>query len=242
MFVTARWPRVACVMQAAFRPRQRRFQDGELAQLGHKKDIAEIHQLAYELGCKGITLYRDGSRQEQVLSVGKGERKANGVQTNGYWGKIRPVDRPQRLCGFTDAKRTPMGNLYLTLNVFENHPFEMFAQIGKAGSDVTAFTEAIARLISLAFRCGIDPAEVSDQLIGIGGSQSGLVPTACGQCRTDRVFIKECLLELRQPEAEQPGSKSVPGRKPGPDVNLCPSCGMNALIYEEGCAKCVLRV
>ncbi|HHT02248.1 MAG TPA: vitamin B12-dependent ribonucleotide reductase [Firmicutes bacterium] len=210
-----------------------------------KDDVAEIYQLAYELGCKGITLYRDGSRQEQVLSVGKGERKANGVQTNGYWGKIRPVDRPQRLCGFTDAKRTPMGNLYLTLNVFENHPFEMFAQIGKAGSDVTAFTEAIARLISLAFRCGIDPAEVSDQLIGIGGSQSvgfgpnrvRSVPDGIGQ------FIKECLLELETAqEAEQPGSEICAAREEAGrrTFNLCPSCGMNALIYEEGCAKCVL--
>lgn len=85
---------------------------------------------------------------------------------------LRPAPRPQRLLGTTEAFETPMGTLYLTLNMLDGTPFEMFAQIGKAGSDVKAFTEAIARLVSLALRSGIDPEEVAHQLTGIGGSRS----------------------------------------------------------------------
>ena len=84
---------------------------------------------------------------------------------------LHPEPRPLRLSGTTEAWETPMGELYLTLNVNDDQPFELFAQIGKAGSDVKAFTEAIARLVSLALRSGVDPGEVADQLVGIGGSR-----------------------------------------------------------------------
>ncbi len=171
-------------------------------------EVRQVFELAYQLGCKGVTVYRDGSRDAQVLSFGNGAEKpqpeaqeivgtendqaalATGViKPNGYWGHIRPLERPQRLTGVTDVRETPLGNLYLTLNLLNNKPFELFAQIGKAGSDVTAFTEAMARLISLAFRCGVDPQEVADQLLGIGASRSvgfgpyrvRSVPDAIGQ-------------------------------------------------------------
>lgn len=108
---------------------------------------------------------------------------------DGTWGHIRPAHRPPRLCGFTERKETPIGTLFLTLNDVGGQPFEVFAQIGKAGSDVAAFTEAIARLVSLVLRCGVDPAEVAEQLSGIGGRRSvgfgaarvRSVPDAIGQ-------------------------------------------------------------
>ncbi|HEX6989664.1 MAG TPA: adenosylcobalamin-dependent ribonucleoside-diphosphate reductase [Bacillota bacterium] len=154
------------------------------------EQTAELYMKAYDLGCKGVTIYRDRSRHEQVLhdasKTGEGKKAgetagpaavpavdaATGFAVNGTWGSIKPVPRPAQLHGITMRKPTPLGNLFITLNTYEGRPFELFAQIGKAGSDVTAFTEAIARLVSLAFRSGVDPWEVVEQLAAIGGSHS----------------------------------------------------------------------
>ena len=169
--------------------------------------------LAHRLGCKGLTVYRSGSRETEVISVkaksaqgaagepctvaaaagaaaaaGTGEaatvvdaptprgKKPYTVDPT-LWGKLRPIDRPETLSGITKRIATPSGTLWATLNIYENRPFEMFCQIGRAGTDIYAFTESIARLISLAFRAGIDPSEVVRQLRGIGGSgQIGFGP------------------------------------------------------------------
>lgn len=222
-----------------------------------RDDVEKVFLLAYRLGVKGVTVYRDGSREEQVLTVGaadagrKGKLETGpvpGVQgqgrgINGVWGKIRPIERPKRLSGFTDVKETPLGKLFLTLNTLDGHPVELFAQIGKAGSDVAAFTEAIARLISLALRSGIDPHEVADQLTGIGGSRSigfgpnrvRSVPDAIGQ------FFHEYLEGLEE-QPEEKESKPVQGELPlvpGRQFNLCPSCGTWNLVHIEGCLKCL---
>lgn len=221
-----------------------------------KDDIERIYWLAYKLGCKGVTVYRTGSREVQVLTVGKkggstvldtsaqgggaGEavnpdvgrderfpdgtsgsaeqtsRNSGTIKTNGHWGKIRPVDRPRRLSGITDVKQTPLGNLYLTLNLLKDHPLELFAQIGKAGSDVGAFTEAIARLISLAFRCGIDPEEVAHQLAGIGGSRSvGFGPN---RVRSVPDAIGQFLDEYLRSASGEPSGVPASERAAGPEV------------------------
>lgn len=227
--------------------------------------VAEAYRLAYRLGCKGITVYRDGSLDNQPMQRGlekKEEPAAVQSQpqahiTCGEWGKILPVKRPKRLTGITDARQTPEGNLYLTLNLNEGHPFELFAQIGKAGSDISAFTEAIARLISLAFRCGVQPDAVAEELIGIGGSRFvgfgpnrvRSVPDAIGQ------FLNEYLqklheeqyneappqLELGLTETASSGlyEAAPSGKKEKIRFNLCPSCGMYTFGYVEGCAKCL---
>ncbi len=233
--------------------------------------IADSFQQAYKLRCKGLTVYRVGSRQEQVLVSGgaddekhEKEDAADVIRTNGDWGELRPIPRTSRLRGLTVRKTTPMGNLFLTLNLRSGHPFELFAQIGKAGSDVTAFTEAIARLISLAFRCGVDPTAVADQLIGIGGSRSvgfgpnrvRSVPDAIGQFIQEFVEHAEAMdddseddaltqlnladLSMRQSQTETDGSSSE-GKTSSPRDNyaLCPACGVSALVYQEGCVKCV---
>lgn len=236
-------------------------------------DVEEVYHLAFKLGCKGVTVYRDGSIENQPMQKGLAKQEPVPAPVTaephytGEWGKIRPVHRPVRLTGITDARTTPEGNLYLTLNLHQGHPFELFAQIGRAGSDVSAFTEAIARLISLAFRCGIDPEAIADELVGIGGSRSvgyGLqrvrsVPDAIGQ------FLYEYLnspvpVEV-PPEAVQGqltlGGESAPltsaalaepdGNQNGQNngargkvrFNLCPVCGIHAFGNFEGCAKCL---
>lgn len=243
------------------------------------EEVEEVYNLAFKLGCKGVTVYRDGSIEHQPMQKGL-EKKQNQVDTKehpvlhlssethivGEWGRIRPIHRPTRLTGITDGKTTPEGNLYLTLNLHQGHPFELFAQIGKAGSDVSAFTEAIARLISLTFRCGIDPEAVAEELIGIGGSRSvgfgphrvRSVPDAIGQFifeylsnplhggAHDSAATQEhlALNELTAPVIEEhsdlhqhdPGKN---GKKGKVRFNLCPVCGMYTFGNFEGCAKCL---
>ena len=215
------------------------------------EDVARVYHLAYQLGCKGVTVYRDGSREEQVLTVGRREQTPLGpvAAFAPGWGKIHPIDRPDRLIGFTDRRETPLGRLFLTLNSLDGHPVELFAQIGKAGSDVAAFTEAIARLVSLALRCGVDPEEVASQLTGIGGSRSvGFgpgrilsVPDAMGHFMRE---VLEQLAELQFPQQlslplELTAAATSEVRPAASSYNLCPSCGMYTLVHEEGCAKCV---
>ncbi len=160
------------------------------------------------------------------------------------WGHIKPIERPVRLDGFTAAKETPVGKLFLTLNTLNGHPVELFAQIGKAGSDVSAFTEAIARLISTALRSGVDPQEIADQLLGIGGSRAigfgpnrvRSVPDAIGQ------FLDEYLRSDAEEENDSadigPIQDALP-LTPGKKFGLCPQCGTWNLIHVEGCAKCL---
>lgn len=224
--------------------------------------VAEAYLLAYKLGCKGLTVYRDGSLDNQPMQ--KMEKKTEDDSTSagthlsyGEWGHILPVKRPKRLTGITDGRQTPEGNLYLTLNLYENHPFELFAQIGKAGSDVSAFTEAIARLISLAFRCGVDPDAVADELIGIGGSRFvgfgpnrvRSVPDAIGQFLRDYLSKLENGVSVDAPQLELGLAESAPAASLNRETekpknrkirfNLCPVCGMYTFGYFEGCAKCI---
>ncbi|MBT9258164.1 MAG: hypothetical protein KM310_00195 [Clostridiales bacterium] len=168
----------------------------------------------------------------------------------------KPAPRPKRLEGVTDARETPMGKLFLTLNFHNGRPFELFAQIGKAGSDVAAFTEAVARLVSLALRSGVDPREVADQLTGIGGSRSvGFGP---GRVRSVPDAIGQFIAEMIQDgspaaaeakdalDAEDPSPRQIQlnlattgnGKSPPASGDLCPSCGLQSLVHEEGCVHC----
>jgi len=173
------------------------------------EQVENLFMAAYDLGCKGITYYRDGSR-EGVLTAASQERKKAG--------------RPAVLSGFTRRVETPAGRAYITINMLDNKPFELFANLGRAGSDISAFTEALARLISLALRSGVNPEDVARQLIGIGGATSvGFgngkvlsVPDAIGKVLRDAVSDASAV-EL---------------------LDVCPSCGVIALANKEGCQSC----
>jgi ribonucleoside-diphosphate reductase alpha chain len=236
------------------------------------EQVAAAYHLAFKLGCKGLTVYRDGSLDNQPMQKGTAKPQETAVESNaearfsyGEWGHLLPIKRPKSLNGVTDARLTPEGNLYLTLNFYDNHPLELFAQIGKAGSDISAFTEAIARLISLAFRCGIDPEAVAEELTGIGGSRFvgfgpnrvRSVPDAIGQFLTEYINKMadseakselSAQLELGLAATEPATVKHEAGNKNGNgkngkngkvSYNLCPVCGMHTFGFVEGCAKCM---
>ena len=127
------------------------------------EDIAGAYMMAYELGCKGITVYRDGSKDGQVLSTGEtGQTDTDGSDV------LTPRKRPQSIRGVTERVRTGHGNMYVTINFDEaDTPFELFGNLGKAGGCDSAQLEAISRLVSLALRSGIEPSTVIEQLRGI---------------------------------------------------------------------------
>ena len=137
------------------------------------EDVAEAYESAYALGCKGITVYRDGSKAEQVLSTGANDASSeNGAATSVVEievpGPRIPRERPRKIQGITERVRTGHGNMYVTVNLDEaGHPFEVFGTMGKAGGCDAALLEAVSRLVSLALRAGIDTSEVTRQLRGI---------------------------------------------------------------------------
>lgn len=188
-----------------------------------QEDIREIYWLAYELGCKGVTVYRDGCKANQVLCTGDGAPAPAAKAQS----KVR--NRPDIVFGFTQKVKTGLGELYLTVNEIDGKPFEVFATIGKSGRSVTAKAEAIGRLVSLALRSGVDVADIVGQLKGIGGENP--------------VFQKKGLL-LSIPDAVSwvLENRYLQGQKIHDDTGnlghpLCPDCG-GELTFEEGCHVC----
>lgn len=127
------------------------------------EDVAKVYRMAHDLGCKGVTIYRDGSRTKQVLKKGT----AKSIESP-------PImkTRPRMLRGFTVKLNTGQGSLYVTINTDNlGAPVEVFANIGKSGGDVAALAEAIGRLISIALQKGVPVEEIAQTLIGITGSR-----------------------------------------------------------------------
>ena len=147
------------------------------------EDVENAYMLAWETKCKGITVYRSGSRQVEVLTSGhdtsndKTREDLNGEVTNeeldnilpekSVNGYITPMDRPQELYGITSRVKTGRGNLYVTINMAGDKPFEIFTTHGKAGGNDAAMAEAVSRVSSLCLRSGLDPKEIIEQLRGI---------------------------------------------------------------------------
>lgn len=188
-------------------------------------DVLKVYNLAYELGCKGVTIYRDGSKENQVLSYnGKAGPSGHALKN--------VEDRPDILEGFTAKMPTGYGNLYVTVTEHEGKPFEVFATIGKSGKSTTAKTEAIGRLVSLGLRSGVHVEHIIEQLKGIGGEhpvfqKDGLVlsiPDAIGR-----------VLEKRYMN----GKKKKSGGKHRHSLmgETCPDCGQT-ISFEEGCMTC----
>jgi len=184
----------------------------------------------------GITVFRDGCKEDQVLYLGlKGKEKEKKLE-------IKP--RPEKLQGITHRIPTPVGNAFVTVNTDEKgYPFEVFVSVGKAGSDLTADAEAIGRLISLYLRSANANtkemlAQVVDQLAEIGGAAS----IGLGKNRIKSLpdgiakILRDFLVNgdgLKEEAVSQPSFKFKNGR------DLCPVCGQGSLIFEEGCSRCL---
>jgi len=131
-----------------------------------RDDVKTVFEVAYELGCKGVTIYRDGSREQQVLSTGHTPEAEAGRPAGADAHKM-PKPRPDVMEGATLRMGTGCGNLYVTINENGIGPFELFAHIGKAGGCAASQTEAIGRLISLALRAGVEPKAIAKQIKGV---------------------------------------------------------------------------
>ena len=233
VFVTAHdiTPMEHITMQAAFQ----KFVDNAVSKtvnFPHKatpKDVEEVYLLAYKLGCKGVTVYRDGSREEQVLTRGKKADKQKAIES---WQKIVPRKRPDVIKGSTRFMKTGCGNLYVTINEDEEgHLFELFTSMGKAGGCAASQSEAIGRLVSLAFRSNIEPDEVIKQLKGI--SCHSPIWHEGGKILSCSDAIARAL--------EKYNTKGKKGNGDGGKVIMlmgaCPECG-GAIEHEGGCAVC----
>jgi len=197
------------------------------------KDVEEVYLLAYRLACKGVTVYRDGSRDEQVLSTAKSAQKAAQEQVS----RVVPKKRPSVIKGATRLMKTGCGNLYVTINEDDNgRPFEVFTNIGKAGGCAASQAEAIGRLISLALRSNIEPEEIVKQLKGISCHQPSWYEGG-------RVLsCSDAIARSLEKYPSHGGSVEEKGNgKSGYQVIMragaCPECG-SALEPGGGCETC----
>jgi ribonucleoside-diphosphate reductase alpha chain len=193
-------------------------------------DVEDVYMFAYKLNCKGVTVYRDGSREEQVLSTGKTKKEAEPVST-----KIVPRKRPETIKGETRGMKTGCGNIYVTVNEDEHgQVFELFTHMGKAGGCAASQAEAIGRLVSLALRSNIEPEVIINQLKGITcheqtWSNGGKI-TSCSDA------IAKALEKYLQ-KGEKGNGNGGNGHSEVMRIGQCPECG-GAVEHEGGCAVC----
>jgi ribonucleoside-diphosphate reductase alpha chain len=244
-------------MQAAF---QRHVDNGvsktvNLPNAATIEDVAKVYRQAYEVGCLGITVFRDGCKGTQVLHVGSADKDGHGkgnpdaekpTKAAAAEQKVKP--RPRIVHGVTYRAETPLGTAFVTVNRNgNNEPFEVFLNVGKAGSDTAAVSEALGRLISMILRLPsvLSPTDrlkaIVGQLSGIGGgrqlgfgrSRVRSLPDAVAQVLAEHLGESgdgSTVVELHQLEGMSDESGKV--------GDLCPECGHATLVYEEGCQKC----
>ena len=181
-----------------------------------EKDVEEIYLSAYRLGCKGVTIYRDGSRDKQVLNIGTESKEKP---------TIAPRSRPLRTHGMTERIQTGCGKLYVTINSDTKGMCEVFAQMGKTGGCASSQIEAAGRLASLALRSGVNVDAIIRQLTGIRcpspAWQNGKMVLSCPDA------MARVLKNLTNSDVTE--SAVLMGG--------CPECG-SVLSHEEGCLNC----
>ena len=235
IFVTSHdiTPKDHVLMQAAFQ----KYTDNAVSKTVNfcsdatREDVATVYRLAYKEGCKGVTIYRDGSRDMQVLSVaGKadGERQIDANVPMESKKPTRKRERPRALTGSTYQMETGCGPLYITINEDENGLFELFTTMGKAGGCAASQCEAIGRLVSLSWRSGGQARQTVKQLIGITCHK----PAGFGKNRITScadAVAKAVQLHMVNDE-ESPTQFNSNG-------GACPDCG-GPVEHEGGCCVC----
>ncbi|UKS23931.1 adenosylcobalamin-dependent ribonucleoside-diphosphate reductase [Paenibacillus sp. HWE-109] len=266
------------------------------------EETKRLYELAFDLGCKGVTIYRDGSRDVQVLSTSSdkkedeaapaapdhGEKKevavaAEGIKEAGSFAQLSDqlavnVDakteqvfdkqykrRPQILRGATYKVNTPFGMAYITINDMNGTPSEIFLNVGKAGSDVFAMSEALGRVCSLFLRYGDHGDKVKllvKHLKGIGGS--GAIGFGTNRVESIADAVAKALEQHDEvmneqddardyvtatsevldapapaPAAEQTGSSPSAHASSVASKDLCTACGSASLVNSEGCKNCI---
>ena len=219
-----------------------------------REDVRMSYLLAWKLGCKGITVYRAGSREAEVLTTGVAGRGGTDVEEDATTGlAVRPrtiMDRPRSVQGVTERVRTGHGNMYVNITYYDGRPFEVFSTLGKAGGCDSAQLEAISRLASLALRSGIATEQIIEQLRGI----------TCCPTWDDGTLVRSApdavaLALSRQTEAPEPQALQAPQPRSATAIavqqelffkaeangngrqNTCPECPA-FLIHQEGCERC----
>lgn len=241
VFVTAHdiTPMEHIVMQASFQ----KYVDNAVSKtvnFAHDatpQDVEEVYLLAYKLGCKGVTVYRDGSREEQVLSTGS--TSASRQVSDGAYverrSKIIPRKRPEVINGSTRLMKTGCGHLYITINEDEKGQlFEVFTHMGKAGGCAASQSEAIGRLVSLAFRSNIESEEIIKQLKGISCHQPSWVDGGKILSCSDAIARAIERYNIKGDKGNGNGHKDTSMIML---IGACPECG-GAVEHEGGCAVC----
>ena len=238
VFVTAHdiTPEEHIAMQAAFQ----KYTDNAVSKTvnfpadASVTDVEKVYMLAYRTGCKGVTIYRDGSRDEQVLSVGKKEQKSEGgapATAPAPEAAVVKRNRPKALRGTTYQMETGCGPIYITINEDEAGLFELFTTMGKAGGCAASQCEAIGRMVSLAWRSGIEAKHVVKQLKGI----SCHCPTGFGENRVSS--CADAVAKAIEMRMRENGLGDCIEKKEKKTRGACPDCG-GPIEHEGGCVVC----
>ncbi|NQT75206.1 MAG: vitamin B12-dependent ribonucleotide reductase [Candidatus Omnitrophica bacterium] len=208
-----------------------------------KDGVREVYMLAYKLGCKGVTIYRDKSREEQVLNISSSDGTKAGFEIKDKK-NVAPRPRPVVTTGTTTKVTTGCGNLYITINVDDKSmPFEVFIQMGKAGGCAASQLEAIGRLVSLALRSGVENKRIVDQLRGIrcpspSWEKSGRIfSCADAIARVLELRLGNGKMHHKEEELEPHSPHTMIEDRLGTVVGVCPDCSA-PLRHEEGCMVC----
>ena len=226
-----------------------------------KETVADIYMTAYKANLKGITVYREGSREGILITEETEQKKDEQNATPTQREEKRPRLRPNSTSGITRRIRTGEGTLYITINEDDNGLCEVFTTIGKAGGNAAAQSEAISRLISLALRSGVDPLAIIKQLKGISGpnptwEDGRLVlstPDAIGKALDD--YLNE---NSESKDGDKSKAQNEDSRKTTitmatseeatknennvtdftfKNITTCPDCG-SSVMHEGGCVTC----
>ncbi|MCK5786377.1 MAG: vitamin B12-dependent ribonucleotide reductase [Candidatus Sabulitectum sp.] len=212
-----------------------------------REDVAQVFRLARKLGCKGVTVYRDGSRDKQVLNL-----NSESPEVNDEPALVGPRPRPELTKGVTRRVRTGCGNLYVTINEDEYGPVEIFSQMGKAGGCAASQSEAISRMVSLALRSHVHPSEIASELKGISchrlAWQNGTRILSCADAMGKALewHMKSGEDDQKEQSDNEPDVTVIAQEVPvsSDSVNnlagACPFCG-GPLKYESGCVSCALE-
>ncbi len=213
------------------------------------KDVEEVYNLAFELGCKGTTIYRDGSRDSQVLNIGKvkeKEDKTSGAEPVKNTVPVTTRKRPQVTSGITEQVKIGCGNLYVTVNYDDQGICEVFTSTGKTGG-CPSQSEATARLASIALRSGVSVKEIVKQLKGIRCPSTVRQPNlSCTSCpdaiakvikKVNDMFNKKGNIAPNPLASDITTNNTLNADDSSKAIKYCPDCGAK-LEHEGGCVTC----